>query len=410
MLKFNFFISPSGGFHRSRSYPNDLQQQQQVRPNITRDPRREDNKSAAAQLKWQLLGPQGVATVQTTQTSPTGKVLEPTPPFYAPAGANKRKVPQNSPCGSMDDSSGGSSAEDALEEEFAQDDARDNIKLWEDGWRERYYQSKFTVEENVSEFATKVAKEYVRGLCWVLLYYYQGCPSWKWFYPYHYAPFASDMSNITDANINFTEATMPFRPLEQLMAVFPAASRKFLPHTWQTQMFDPESPIIDLYPIDFAIDLNGKRFAWQGVALLPFVDEQRLLSTLRPLYADLTPHEAERNSFGYDRLFVHKSHPLYDYMLNLYSASRKSDVPEPLDPDLSGGFQGLVWCDELCILENETVPSPFTADIMPSRNNNQVCSTKYKDPQYQKGFVFQVRILFFFNLYILIYFLTGPSH
>ena len=41
-------------------------------------------------------------------------------------------------------------------------------------------------------------------------------------------------------------------------------------------MIDPECPVIDFYPEDFKIDLNGKKYAWQGVALLPFVDEVRL--------------------------------------------------------------------------------------------------------------------------------------
>ena len=71
----------------------------------------------------------------------------------------------------------------------------------------------------------------------------------------------------------FEKDTKPFNPLEQLMGVFPAASRDHVPKPWAELMVDPECPIIDFYPEDFKIDLNGKKYAWQGVALLPFVDE-----------------------------------------------------------------------------------------------------------------------------------------
>lgn len=53
-----------------------------------------------------------------------------------------------------------------------------------------------------------------------------------------------------------------------------------------------DSVIIDFYPEDFKIDLNGKKFAWQGVALLPFVDEKRLIKAVQPYYNLLTPDES----------------------------------------------------------------------------------------------------------------------
>ena len=54
-----------------------------------------------------------------------------------------------------------------------------------------------------------------------------------------------------------------------------------------------ESPIVDFYPHNFKIDLNGKKYAWQGVALLPFVDECRLLQALESVQGDLNEEESK---------------------------------------------------------------------------------------------------------------------
>ena len=49
-----------------------------------------------------------------------------------------------------------------------------SLRLWEDGWKDRYYKSKFDCDPSDQEFRYNVARHYVRGLCWVLrcvLYY-----------------------------------------------------------------------------------------------------------------------------------------------------------------------------------------------------------------------------------------------
>ncbi|XP_056423628.1 5'-3' exoribonuclease 2 [Hyla sarda] len=265
----------------------------------------------------------------------------------------------------------------------------DNIRLWEDGWKQRYYKNKFDVDASDEKFRRKVVQSYVEGLCWVLRYYYQGCASWKWFFPFHYAPFASDFENISGLFKEFEKDTKPFKPLEQLMGVFPAASGNFLPETWRRLMSDPESSIIDFYPDDFAIDLNGKKFAWQGVALLPFVDERRLRAALEEVYPDLTPDEIRRNSLGGDHLFVGKNHPLNDFIHELYKTNTRE--PTEIPPELCHGIQGMLETDDGAILPNEVVESPVP--MLRSLTQNYAISIKFKDPQFKDSFVFKAVVL-----------------
>lgn len=187
--------------------------------------------------------------------------------------------------------------------------AADTVRLGEAGWKQRYYEQKFEWSATHKSQKMTLLRKYFEGLHWVMKYYYVGCISWSWYYPYHYAPFASDLveSDVVAENLKMEEGK-PFEPFMQLQAVMPASSGLIvLPSCYSNLMVDPKSPILDYYPEDFAIDLNGKRFAWQGVALLPFIDETRLRAALDPLKDELTDEERTRNSFGECHIMIHRN-------------------------------------------------------------------------------------------------------
>lgn len=49
-------------------------------------------------------------------------------------------------------------------------------------------------------------------------------------------------------------------------------------------MTDPNSPIIDFYPDEFELDLNGKKQEWEAVVKIPFIDQKRLVEALNGIY------------------------------------------------------------------------------------------------------------------------------
>lgn len=94
-------------------------------------------------------------------------------------------------------------------------------------------------------------------------------------------------------------------------------------------MIDKDSPIIDFYPETFEIDMNGKKMAWQGVALLPFIDPERLLAAMATRYPELTEDERRRNRWGNNLILVSDGDQLYDYFCGLYTKKRSQVVRIP---------------------------------------------------------------------------------
>lgn len=221
----------------------------------------------------------------------------------------------------------------------------DTVRLWEEGYADRYYEQKFSVDPKDVGFRNQVARSYVEGLAWVLLYYFQGCPSWTWYYPYHYAPFAADFVELNRMKLKFDKGK-PFKPFEQLMGVLPAASNHAIPEVFRSLMSDEDSEILDFYPTEFPIDLNGKKFTWQGVALLPFIDEKRLLSAMATKYPLLSAEDVARNEPGKDVLIMSDRHPLYEEIATNFYSKRQGSSKFELRSLLSEGLAGHVEKNE----------------------------------------------------------------
>ncbi|EGG13984.1 5'-3' exoribonuclease [Cavenderia fasciculata] len=179
---------------------------------------------------------------------------------------------------------------------FEDDDVEDINDYWING----YYRSKFPdfPEENRSaivDYKRHLVLKYVEGLSWVLNYYHNGCISWRWYYPYYYAPLAVDMRDLSSLEIEF-ESNGPVTPFQQLMSVLPPQSAHLLPAPYQELMTSAASPIIDFYPTEFEVDTSDSHY-FDGIAVIGFPDLGRLLeATAAEDSWDLTDKERSRNA------------------------------------------------------------------------------------------------------------------
>ena len=109
----------------------------------------------------------------------------------------------------------------------------------------------------------------------------------------------------------------PFRPYQQLMGVLPDRSKRIVPTVYHDLMTNPDSSIIDFYPRDFDLDMNGKKMEWEAVVKIPFIDEVRLLGAMKPKDLLLSQAEKDRNEFGVSLKFTFSPEVEYTYPSSL---------------------------------------------------------------------------------------------
>lgn len=160
-------------------------------------------------------------------------------------------------------------------------------------YKKEFYKTHFPLGTSVET----ICKEYFKGLQWVTYYYNVKIPSWKWHYPYHYAPFLSDLLMYSYSRITFTH-TIPYDPFNQLLSVLPPKSASLIPLPLSTLLLDEQSPVIQYYPKIFDIDLGGKRREWEGIVLLPMMDMTKLSSIYKSLVPMISKKDTRRNIKG----------------------------------------------------------------------------------------------------------------
>jgi 5'-3' exonuclease len=166
-------------------------------------------------------------------------------------------------------------------------------------WKPIYYQHFFNLNQNIlpeyNNYRSKICLNYLESLMFTLKYYFEGIPSWTWYYRFRAPPTMSDLcvnlgkyvKNINDIKFEIGE---PYKPFDQLMLILPPQMGHLLPKSYEKLM---KNELLQYYPIDFELDvfLGGKHIYSEPI--LPNIDDKHILSETDKIV--LTAEEKTRN-------------------------------------------------------------------------------------------------------------------
>jgi len=192
--------------------------------------------------------------------------------------------------------------EDKILEKSATYNASENkYEINIDKFRSCYNEEIFQNEE----YLEKASYDYLGGLQWILKYYTKEVPSWRWYFPYHYAPTASTLVKYIDS-FEFPRCFKgsPLTPLQQLLCVLPPKSSKLLPYPLDSLL---STKLKRFNPDDVEIDVSGKKHEYMGIVKLPFIDFGVVKKVYDENISKVDERELRRNNLG-------KSlHYIYDF-------------------------------------------------------------------------------------------------
>ena len=121
-------------------------------------------------------------------------------------------------------------------------------------------------EESIKKDIQTLCFDYIRSITWTTHYYFDSCLSWKWYYPYHYTPFVSDISSVLETLSSLDNLikldSKPYSPEEQLCIVLPKLSHKLI----RNKQYLRESYY---YPEKTPLCMFLKRYFWECSPKMP---------------------------------------------------------------------------------------------------------------------------------------------
>ena len=149
-------------------------------------------------------------------------------------------------------------------------------------------------------------------------------PHWRFYYPYHYAPMIVDLgTNIVaslldsktvieqfEVDFNCPANPEPYTPFQQLLCIMPMPSINLLPPCYETIA---RGDLIDFFPDDFPVDLNGKAMFFEALVLIPYADDALFMQKEAELLAanQLSAEDVARNTTAFE-VSVYRYDPAVD--------------------------------------------------------------------------------------------------
>jgi 5'-3' exoribonuclease 1 len=164
------------------------------------------------------------------------------------------------------------------------------------GFRRQYYREKFNLDTDKDQRTIKrIVYDFLEGIQWVLTYYCVGVSNWNWKYPHQYAPFLGDISEYMGRYKQPEYGlSSPNEPFVQLLSVLPPVSRNLIPEPLR-EIFDI---LPHMYPTEVTVDLEGKKNDYEGIVIVPFIDDSTLKLEFNKRIEKCSKVELERNKIG----------------------------------------------------------------------------------------------------------------